>query len=84
MARRVLKRFLKIKIWQNSFKNIRDAVFKLIKSQTKTNNFIEKTPQAVRFLWNADRMLLQKFLLKIKIAARGKFSEAAGRRYFSK
>ena len=36
------------------------------------------------FLKNADGMLLQKFLLKIKIAARGKFPEAASHRYFLK
>ena len=35
-------------------------------------------------LQNADRLLLLKYLLKIKIAASDKFSEAAVRRYFSK
>ena len=79
-----LKWFLKIKtakfnqkyskFIQNSFKNFR----------LKINNFIEKRLQDVCFLWNTNRMLLQKFLLKIKIAATGKFSEAASRRYFSK
>ena len=35
-------------------------------------------------LQNADRLLLLKYLLKIKIAASDQFSEAAVRRYFSK
>ena len=35
-------------------------------------------------LWNADRVLLLKYILKIKIAAPEKSSEAAVHRYFSK
>ena len=34
-------------------------------------------------LWNADRLLLQKYLLKIKIASPDKFLEAADRGCFS-
>ena len=83
---------------QNSLKNIHDAVFNLIKLQAKglqlywkytpayvlcfPENFADvlRTP----ILYNADRLLLLKYLLKIKIAALDKFSEAAVYRYLSK
>ena len=45
-------------------------------------NFVDvlRTP----ILLNTDRLLLLKYLLKIKTAALDKFSETAVRRYFSK
>ena len=90
------KDVLHIKILENSLKKVRDAVFNLINFRLKVYNFIEKGLQHMCFpknsadvlrtpiLQNAARRLLLKYLLKIKIAAPDKLSEAAVRRYFSK
>ena len=68
------KGVLKIKILQNSSKNICDAVFNLIKFQAKDKQLYSKETSGYKyFLWKINRMLLQKVLLKIKIAALGKF-----------
>ena len=86
----VLLKKVFLKILQNSLKNIRYAVLNLTKkilqhyvySMCFPKNFADvlRTP----ILYHINRLLLLKYLLKIKIAPPDNFSEAAVRRYFSK
>ena len=65
-----------MKILQNLLKNNRDAVFNLIKFQAKgLRLYWKETPAYVLFVEHQQII----YLLKIKIAALDKFSEAAVR-----
>ena len=87
---------LKINILQDSLKNIHDEFSNLIKFQAKgLQLYWKETPAymcspknfpvlGIPILQNTERLLLLKYLLKIKIAAPDKFSEAAICRYLSK
>ena len=52
--------------------------------KTLLKSFTENGLRHMRFLRNAVRLLLLKYLSKIKTAVADKFTEAAVRRYFSK
>ena len=67
-------------------KNFRLKFCEFIEKRLQHMHFPKNFTNVLRILTlqNAGRLLLLKYLLKIKIAAPGKFSEAAVRRYFSK
>ena len=69
------KGVLKIKIFSKFIENIS-------KLQANVCNVIEKRLRHISFLYKADRLLLLKYILKIKIAAPDKYSEVAARRSF--
>ena len=67
--------------------NIKDWVKQICSEnllKTLLKNFTEKGLRHMRFIWNAVRLLLLKYLLKIKTAVPDQSTEAVVRRYFSK
>ena len=70
------KEVLKIKILQNSLKDIRDAVFKLIKFQAKDQQVYWKETTGCALFVECRQNATSEISSKV---AAGKFSEAAGR-----